>query len=194
MRFRRPPPQTIQRFGGSGNQSFASITLQFREGQQGCSSISVGQVAERQRREAVAVEGLWRLVLEIGIAQQLREGAFIDLAHGGEPAILVEGPSDALQAPVVEQRIAGAGVEGDQFAVASDPCHVRHAADVQEGDGPLRQRSGQGPVIDRHKRRALPASGDIGGAHVIDDGAASAAGQCQTVAQSARSTASRAGG
>ena len=44
------------------------------------------------------------------------------------------------------------------------------AADIDHDDRPLPlQRLGQRAVIDRHKRRALPAGFDVGGAEIVHD-------------------------
>ena len=84
-------------------------------------------------------------------------------------------PSSSLRLPgpqpheVVDQRIAGAGVEGDQIGIAVDKGHVGDAAEIEHADGmrALKQAH-QGAMEDRHDRRALPAGGDIGGPEVID--------------------------
>ena len=69
---------------------------------------------------------------------------------------------------IVEQRVAGAGIAGDQGVVAVDIGDVGDAADINHDDRPLPlQRLRQRAVIDRHERRALPAGGDVGGAEIV---------------------------
>ena len=84
---------------------------------------------------------------------------------------------------VVDQRIAGAGVEGDELDVAVDEGDVGDAAEIEHAD---RMRTlelaDQGPMEHRHDRGALPAGGDIGGAEVIDHGDPEPGGERRPVA------------
>src|SRR5690606_32424597 len=72
--------------------------------------------------------------------------------------------------PVVDQRIAGTGVEGDERTVRSHPGDVADAADIDDGNGLLHSGApGQRLVIERHQRRALPACCHIRAAKVAYD-------------------------
>ena len=99
--------------------------------------------------------------------------------------------------PVVDQRVARPGVEGeDVVRSVADPGHVADAAKVQHRER-LRQPGGERGVIERRERRPLPAGRDVGAAEVADDvdpgqpreqravadlpGAALARGRCRIV-------------
>ncbi len=84
---------------------------------------------------------------------------------------------------IVEQRVAGPGIAGDQGIGAVDIGDVGDAADIDHDDRPLAlQRLRQRAVIDRHERRALPAGGDVGGAEIMHDRDMDGLGQRRGVA------------
>ena len=93
----------------------------------------------------------------------------IDHALGGDAALGIEALVQDAEHEVVEQRVAGPGVAGDQ-GVAVDIGDVGDPADINHDDRPLAlQRLRQRAVIDRHERRALPAGLDVGGAEIMHD-------------------------
>ena len=70
--------------------------------------------------------------------------------------------------PIVDQRVAGAGIEGEEFPRISDPRHVRDAADVEDGDR-FWQGRGEGCVVQWGERRSFSARRDVGRAEIGDD-------------------------
>ena len=88
----------------------------------------------------------------------------------GGGAVLVEALTGALAHPVVEEGIAGSGIEGEEPVAGIDESHVRDAADVEDRQRRLQARGvGEGAMEHRHERRPLPALGDVGGAEIVDD-------------------------
>ena len=84
------------------------------------------------------------------------------------PSLSKRWPIDAVH-EIVEQRVAGPGVAGNQ-GIAVDIGDVGDAADIEHDDRPFAlQRLRERAVIDRHERRALPAGGDVGGAEIVHD-------------------------
>jgi len=89
----------------------------------------------------------------------------------------------ALAQALADGRVAGAGVEGDEFAASPDPRHVGHTADVDESHGASIEAGRQGAVVDRHQGSALPPSRHVCSAHVIDNLAAGLPRQCRAAAE-----------
>ncbi len=93
----------------------------------------------------------------------------VDPAAGGQPAVLIHRLSHVAERPIIDQSIAGAGIEGDQILRSlPHPGDIADAAQVQHRQGALRQGGGQGLVIERYEGRALPAIGDIRAAEIAD--------------------------
>ncbi|KIU32699.1 hypothetical protein SR39_14130 [Methylobacterium radiotolerans] len=102
---------------------------------------------------------------------------------GGGAAAVVEVLALALLHPLVDQRVARSGVEGDDAALRVDQRRVGHAADVEDAEGPVEaRRLGQRLVEHRDQRRPLPARLDIGPAQVRYDRDAEPGRQCLAVA------------
>src|SRR5260370_38926154 len=73
-----------------------------------------------------------------------------------------------MQRPIVDWRIAGPGVEGENRRLSgAEPGDVGDAADIEDGER-LLVRSGERGMIERHERRALAAGSDVGGAKIAD--------------------------
>ena len=103
------------------------------------------------------------------------------MASGGKAAVFVHAHSGPRGNQIVNQGVAGAGVEGDQFAVLSNPGDIGDAADIDQGQRRLQPGGdGKGAVIGRHQRSALPSGGNVGAAEVPDD--IDAGGPCQRLA------------
>ena len=83
----------------------------------------------------------------------------------GERTIDVGGGSRPLAYPVIDQRVAGCGVEGENFRRLADPRDVRDATDVEDRER-LWQRRGDSGVEQRSERRPFTARGDIGRAEI----------------------------
>ena len=66
--------------------------------------------------EVVAVERLRRLPRKERVRQHALDRRLVDLAGRGDAALVVLHLAGARSQKVVDQRIAGAGVEGDEIA------------------------------------------------------------------------------
>ncbi len=96
--------------------------------------------------------------------------AIVHDALRGRAAVAIERLAHGAEHEIVEQRVARAGIAGDQRIVAVDIGDVGNAADIDHDHRPLAlQRLGQRAVIDRNEGRALPAGGDVGGAEIMHD-------------------------
>jgi len=104
-------------------------------------------------------------------------------ALGSHASLPVETlPGDAGH-EIIQQRVTGPGVAGDQRVVAIDIADVGNAADIDHNDRPLAlQRLRQRAVIDRNERRALPAGRDVGGAEIVHHGNMDGLGKRRRVA------------
>ena len=115
--------------------------------------------------------------------QRARDPGRVDRALRRQAALAIERLAHHAEHVIVEQRIAGPGIAGDQGIGAVDIGDVGDAADIDHDDRPLAlQRLRQRAVIDRHKRRALPAGGDVGGAEIMHDRDMDGLGQRRRVA------------
>src|SRR5688572_14539404 len=85
--------------------------------------------------------------------------------------------------PVVEQGIAGAGVECQKLPAAPDESDIGNSADVHESQRTGGNRSGQGAVIYRHEGSTLPAHSHIGSTKVADDAEAGQSRKQGAIAQ-----------
>ena len=98
-------------------------------------------------------------------------------------ALAVEQLAHGAEHEIVQQRIAGPGIAGDQGIGAVDIGDVGDAADIDHDDRPVAfQRLRQRAMIDRHEWRALAAGGDVGGAEIMHDGDMNGLGQRRAVA------------
>ena len=83
---------------------------------------------------------------------------------------------------IVDQRIGGAGVESDNFAVGAEIGYIADAAPVKHGQRPLGPR--RLSLRDRGGPAAPLAAGcDIGGAEIIDDVDSEASRRARPVAE-----------
>ena len=102
--------------------------------------------------------------------QEPGEQRLVRLSRGGRGAVLVEALAGALAHPVVDEGVAGSGIEGEKAAAGIEEGHVRDPADVEDRDRRLQPRGvDEGAMEHRHERRPLPALGDVGGAEIVDD-------------------------
>ncbi len=111
------------------------------------------------------------------MSEHASEGSRIDRTCRGQLAVLVAGHRGLVQDPIIDQRIAGPGVEGQERAVSSDPRHVGNTADIEECNRSFCDVGGHGTMIDRRERCPLSAELDIVGTQVINDGDAGLVGQ-----------------
>ena len=86
------------------------------------------------------------------------------------------------QNPVIQGRVAGAGVESQDFFRPADPGYVGNPANIEDSQGKL-EISAQRRVKQGHKRCALPAGGDVGRAKIPRNRSASLMSQRGTIAQ-----------
>ena len=101
----------------------------------------------------------------------------------GQAALAIERLAHLPEHVVVQQRVAGPGIAGNQGIGAVDIGDVGDAADIDHDHRPLAlQRLGERAVIDRHKRRALAAGGDIRGAKIMHDRDMDGLGQRRRIA------------
>ena len=84
--------------------------------------------------------------------------------------------------PIIDQRVAGTGVEGEELTRPADPGDIGDAADVEDRER-FRQRRSESGMEQRGERRPLAAGGDIGGAEIGDHVEPEKARQQRAVAQ-----------
>ena len=123
-----------------------------------------------------------------GIVEVARHDGEVDAAFAGDGAAGVERHPALARHPLVDQRIARPGIEGDRIAGFGHIGNVRNAADIDEDDGiaaseGLRQRARKRRVIGRNERRPLPAKGHVVRPHVEHDRKAGFLCQQRTVAE-----------
>ncbi len=184
----RPPPHTIQVAAGSGKCARA------RAIDAAVKAVSVAAPSAGDRSftashaEIHPVQGFGRQAREEGIVQHLHQRRLVDLAAAGESAILIHRRAGMVMHPVIDGRVAGAGIE-TQHQITGYISDVGHAADVYDSCTPsglriasaatatspsqvLRTEGGGGPeqdaMVKRHQGRALPAGLHIGAAEIID--------------------------
>ncbi len=91
-------------------------------------------------------------------------------ALSGHTAFAIERLTHLAEHVIVEQRVAGPGIAGDQRIGAIDVGDVGDAADIDHDHRALAlERLGERAVIDGYERCALAAGGDIGGAEIMHD-------------------------
>ena len=130
-----------------------------------------GAVVKRQtvghgRAEIVAVERFRRRPVEKGCRRNRATCAAEASPAAANAAVDVGRGAGMAAHPIVDQRVAGAGVEGEDLSglvgpLSTDPGHIGDAADVEDGDR-LRQGCGEGGMVERRERCALAAGRDIG--------------------------------
>ena len=80
-------------------------------------------------------------------------------------AVLVVTLAAVPRDPIIDQRVAGAGIETAP-SVITEPGKIADTAEIEHTQRPP-QAFGAGPVIAWRQRRALAASGDISGAKIM---------------------------
>ena len=84
---------------------------------------------------------------------------------------------------IVEQRVAGPGIAGDQGIGAIDVGDIGDAADINHYHRAFAlKRLGERAVIDGYEGCALPAGSDIGGAEIMHDRDMDGLGECSCIA------------
>ena len=133
--------------------------------------------------EGVAIERLGRRLGEERMRQHARDRVLVDVARRRRASVVVPRLPGPQAHEIVDQRIAGSGVEGDELDLAVDKGDVGDAAEIEHAD---RMRAlelaDQGAMEHRHDRGALPAGGDVGGAEVIDHGDPEPGGERRPIA------------
>ena len=182
-----PPAAGHQPTFGRGRQVSARRRNRRRaEGGERRRPIGRGKPAERRGIEGITVERFGRRPLEIGVGEQAGKRRLVERACARQRPILVDRPAQVALGPVVEQRIARTGVERQDFVLfRPDPGQVAHPAEVEHGERFLQIR-GEGGVIERRERRALPALGHVPAAKVADHVQTRLGGEQRAVAQLAR--------
>src|SRR5947208_14498500 len=93
-----------------------------------------------------------------------------DLAGAGERAIEIGSFPGMAANPIVDQRIAGTRVEGEDLVLAAvspwpDPGDIADPAEIEDGER-LRQIGGERGMVERRQRRPLAARRDVGAAEI----------------------------
>jgi hypothetical protein len=101
------------------------------ERSQGRGTIFRRQVPCHLKREIHSVKRLRRRLCEVLIRQQMRDDALVHAPLGGERAALVHRLARVLQKPIIDRRVAGPCIEGDELSTAPHERHVRNATDIQ---------------------------------------------------------------
>ena len=96
-----------------------------------------------------------------------------DAALAGNSSVRIERNAAFARYPLVDQGVAGPGIERHRIASHGHVGDVGNTADVDEDDRKasrirLRQRTGERRMVGRHQRSALPAMNHVVGAHVIN--------------------------
>ena len=158
-RLRQEAPPDGDRIGGERRERGATVLH---------TKAAAIEIAQHLVVEGVAVQRLGRQGGEIGMRHPPLDQHLVRRAARRDAAAAIEAHAGPLLQPVVDQRIARPGVEGDQAAVLADPGHVGDSADIEHRDR-TRNPGSDRRVHDRRQRRPLPSRGDVGGAEVGDD-------------------------
>ena len=155
-----------------------------RERGQGRGPVLDRMVADEAVREPVAVEGFRRRLAEERMLQEPGEKLLVRRAARRVASVLVEGAPGPLAHPVVDQGVAGPGIEGDEPLVRPDEGDVGDAAEIEDGERPFEPAHlGEGAVEDGHQRSPLPSPLHVGGTKIVDHGDAEAPGERGAVAE-----------
>src|SRR5271166_7060793 len=87
----------------------------------------------------VAIERFWRRAVEERVSEKLLDMGRRGASGVSERAVEVGRGAGVPVHPIIDERVAGAGVEGEDFRLLSDPGNIRDAAEVEDRDR-LRQR------------------------------------------------------
>src|SRR4029077_9111081 len=95
------------------------------------------------------------------------------LPRSRQRAVEISRPASMAMDPIVDQRVAGAGVEGDDIGGTrltpwADPGDVADPAEVEHRTR-FRKIGGERGVVERRERGALAAGSDVGAAEIGDD-------------------------
>ena len=141
------------------------------EGRECRRAILRAQMVDCVLGECGTVERFRRGLLEEGVRDEARQHVAVNGARHGKLRVAVHRLAGVQQRPIVEKAVARPGIECDQplGRPFRNEGHVRDAADIDESGRQGQPRAqGQGAVIDRNQRRALPAILHIGGAEIVD--------------------------
>ena len=146
-----------------------------REGSQRRRTVGGRECAETGDVEIVTVEGFWRWGGEIRVCEKPCEHRLVDLPLPGQSAARIEGPARLRRHPVVDERIAGAAIEGDHPRLGRlldiEPGDIGDAAEIEDRNRVAVRAEGAetGMMIDRRQGRTLAAGGDVATAKIRDD-------------------------
>ena len=134
-----PPPATIQLAGLPGSTVVARTTAATVIAVMVAAPSSVLLSASRassvtQWRNSLRSSDFGGRRAKNGCVEHALDRRLVDLAGRRDAALVVLHLAGAQPQEVVDQRIAGAGVEGDEIALAVDERHVGDAADIEHAD------------------------------------------------------------
>jgi hypothetical protein len=139
-----------------------------REGRQRSRSIPDRKAFDGTNVEVVPVERFGARTAEIRVVEQALERPTVDPAGSARSTVTVERNAGPGQHPIVQQRVARAGIESHDVAFSADPGKVADTAEIED-EHRLAQTGAQGPMVERQQRRSLPALGNIGRAEIVHD-------------------------
>ena len=151
-----------------------------REGGERCRAIFKSEIREIELGKTIAIKRLWRLLKKIRMRESSLQMLLCNMARKARTSAFIKGQAFVFHHPIIDQGIAGACVESHKFAVPSNESHIADTADIHKGTRP---QWGQGGMVNGNQGCALPASGNVSGAHIIDDRNARGLGQGRTIAQ-----------
>lgn len=118
--------------------------------------------------EGIAVQRLGRAPRKISVRQKARERVVIHASGSGGLAVMIAGGAGSQPHKIVDQRIAGPGVECHEVIIVD----IGEVGDAAEIDHPDRlgaaELAHERTVEHRNERRALPAGRDVGGPQIVD--------------------------
>src|SRR5215217_5521675 len=126
------------------------------------------------------------------IVHQLVQAVLIDAAGQSIGAVVIRSLTGMALHPVIDQSIAGTGIEGKNFLSLANKGDIGNPADVEKCQGAGWDRCGESAMINRNEWCALATSGDIGGAEIADDGHTKLTRKQRTIAQLNREVLGRA--
>ncbi|EPX86450.1 hypothetical protein ruthe_01265 [Rubellimicrobium thermophilum DSM 16684] len=188
-----PPPPTEETGRRSGQHLHPPHDGGGGTGRQGRRGVGIGEVGHRpgQPGEGIAIKRLGRQAEEMRIRHQAFDHRHGDLSLRGQRAAVVPRKAAATLHQIVDGRVGGTGVEGEERprlfgppGTGIEPGEIAYPPQIEDGNRlclacPARQR----PVIEGGKRRPLAPQTDIGGAEVPDHGQAEPFGQSRAIAR-----------
>jgi hypothetical protein len=93
----------------------------------------------------------------MGVREQLVQGVLVDDARGRRRPILVVCSAGVAEHPVIDERVPGTCIEGDERAVCADPGDVGNSADIDDRDRSLGYAGYERAVVGWGERSPLAA-------------------------------------